>query len=199
MLRVTLDTTAIGPERRSAIEAACASASCTVEIKHTTVSDRETAGTPYATRGDAAVAETGVWDESIWDEGAVYGGAAVSESAVLGESLVDSFVVAGDDSPLEEILRIITSGSFPAPGARDNLTENQRHQLRDAMALEAHIRNGRDVFVSDDARAFINHGRRAKLEALCSTRIMTTDEVCEWVGRLKGPGAGDERAGTTNA
>jgi len=58
--------------------------------------------------------------------------------------------------------------------------DGERRQVRDAMALSDHVREGRDVFITTDAKAFINHGRREKLEALCSTRIMTPEEFIEW-------------------
>jgi hypothetical protein len=61
-------------------------------------------------------------------------------------------VLAGDDSPprLEAILAIVSAGSFPKPGQRVSLTHGERRQLRDAMILEAHAREGRDVFVTND-------------------------------------------------
>jgi hypothetical protein len=47
------------------------------------------------------------------------------------------------------------------------------------MIFEAHVRNRRDFFVTDDRRAFVNHGRRESLEAEFSTRILTPDEFIE--------------------
>lgn len=44
------------------------------------------------------------------------------------------------------------------------------------------MREGRDVFITTDAKAFINHGRREKLEALCSTKIVHPGEFIEWCG-----------------
>lgn len=44
------------------------------------------------------------------------------------------------------------------------------------MAFEAHLRQRRHVFVSDDKKAFISHGRRETLEALGQTRILTSAE-----------------------
>jgi hypothetical protein len=44
------------------------------------------------------------------------------------------------------------------------------------MTFEAHCRQRRHLFVSDDKRAFISHGRREGLELLGRTRILTSDE-----------------------
>jgi hypothetical protein len=65
-------------------------------------------------------------------------------------------------------------------GQRDDLSTGERRQLRDAMILQAHARDGRDILVCDDVKAFGREGddRGRKLEALCGTRIMTVDEFC---------------------
>jgi hypothetical protein len=119
------------------------------------------------------VRETAVWNEARWGE-AVWGG-PISET--LGES----------DSRFEAILLIISNGSFPKPGQRDDLSKGERRQLRDALILEAHARENRDVLVSDDARAFIHDGRRERLEQLCKTRVMTVEEFCEHAQALPRP------------
>jgi hypothetical protein len=98
--------------------------------------------------------ELGVWGESSW------GDARWADEAI--------------GNRLEQLLGIISNGSFPKD--RNNLTENELHQLRDAIVLEAHAAHGRIVFVSDDAKAFINQHRREKLETLFQTRILTTAE-----------------------
>jgi hypothetical protein len=77
------------------------------------------------------------------------------------------------------------------------LTPGQHNQLRDALILEAHVREKRDIFVTTDTRAFVKHGRRARLEALCSTRIMTVDEFCDYVASLDTPRLDAERAPRT--
>jgi hypothetical protein len=135
-------------------------------------------------------AETAVYDESVYDSGAVYAGdEVIHETWVLGESPLGSAVLGDDDAPkrLEAILGVIGSGSFPKPGPRDSLNSGQRHQLRDAMILEAHAREGRDILVSDDVRGFIGKTgeKRPKLEAICRTRIMTTDEFCDCAERQR--------------
>jgi hypothetical protein len=158
VLRITVDTTSIGPDRRGRIEAMCEGRP--VDIGHTSVTDRETRGTSFAT-SDASLLEVGVWDESEWGS-AVYGGPS-------------------DEKLFESVLDVISNGAFPRQ--REQLSEGQRHQMRDAMILLPHVRGGRDVFVSDDRKAFIEHGRREELEALCRTRIMTTDEFCSWISK----------------
>lgn len=87
------------------------------------------------------------------------------EIAMFGESFWDA--VLGDvehASDFDEILHVITSGSFPPPNGRDNLTPPQRNQLRDALILEAHIRSGNRIFVTQDAKGYIKHGKRAEFE-----------------------------------
>jgi hypothetical protein len=197
--RITLDTNAATPDVRKRLYEACREAELAVEIAHTTVTDRETEGTRFAT-GRASVAETGVYDESRYDSGAIYAqepvaetlvwneskwgesvwGGTVRESFVLDESRLDEGALAEDDrgSRLEAILQVIGNGSFPPSDKRESLTTGERRQLRDAMALEAHVREGRDVFVSDDVKAFVRGRRRELLESLCRTRIATVDEFC---------------------
>jgi predicted nucleic acid-binding protein len=119
------------------------------------VSFREARGTNFESdlKMRPLTVEVGVWGESAW--GARWADKLSSEC-------------------LKRILNIISNGSFPKD--RSGLTENQLHQLRDAMILEAHSAARTDVFVSADMKAFINHGRREKLERLLGTRILTPDE-----------------------
>jgi len=105
--------------------------------------------------GLGKVLEVAVWDESEWGN-SVFGGA---------------------DNYLEAIIQIISNGSFPKSGNRGQLTDGQRRQLRDAMILEAHAREGRQIFVTNDRRGFIDDGRRAKLQSLLKTRILTREEL----------------------
>ena len=102
------------------------------------------------------VLETGIYGESVWGK-AVYGSA----------------------NYLEPILQIISNGSFPKAGQRNQLTDGQRGQLRDAMILEAHVRDGREVFVTDDKKAFIDNGRRDALQSLLNTRIRNREEFLQ--------------------
>lgn len=176
-----------------------------VELAFTTVTDRETEGTPFATSG--TVPEVGVYDESRYDSGAVYAD-SIPETGVWGESRWGSFVWASsvpellhiDETPLEvgvladdtppttfDILEVVGNGSYPR--GCETLTGGQRRQLRDAIALQAHTRVSRDVFVSDDVKAFVRDGRRERLEALCRTRILTVDEFCAAVAEFATPPA----------
>ena len=99
------------------------------------------------------IPETAVWNETPWGVG-LYGGT--------------------DDPRLERILQIIINGSFPKD--RSNLPPGQLNQFRDALILYAHVREGRDIFVTDDERAFVKADRRLLLETEFGTRIMTKRE-----------------------
>ena len=101
---------------------------------------------------------------------------SVHETAVFGEARFGSAVLGSQQSGemLGEILRIISTGSFPQ--SRTNLSEGQLHQLRDALILEAHIREQRDIFITGDARAFIRHGKRVELRAAFGVRIFSRVE-----------------------
>jgi hypothetical protein len=189
MLSVTADSTVLEREMTLVREA---SAGLPVEILPTTVTLREHKKLlPSAT---PVVAVSGVYDESVYDSGAVYAdepqdaARAIPETMVLDQSMLGFAVLGDDDAParFEQILRIISDGSFPKLGRRDNLTEGETHQLRDAMVLEAHARERRDVLISGDRTAFIGKDgvKRTKLEALCNTRILTVDEFCENVASL---------------
>lgn len=97
----------------------------------------------------------------------------------LDETPLGSGVLASeaDVERSDEILRIISNGSFPPRGQRGSLTAPQLRQMRDAMSYEAHLRASRDVFITADLRGFVNHGRRERLEALGPTRIIAAREV----------------------
>lgn len=161
MLRVTLDSNVLDGDR-ARMEEACEGLA--VEIATTTVTVREHGG-----RSAPASPKS----------------PPVYESFVFGESRFGMAAFASEESPalMDAILLIIGSGSFPKRGERDNLPETRRRQFRDAMILEAHVRERRDVLVSNDLKAF-GREKRAKLEALCGTRIMTVDEFCESVSTL---------------
>jgi len=125
------------------------------------------------------VPETAIWGESRRGE-AVWGG-PIPELLILDETPLGSGVIAGDEDAdvFERVLGIVSNGSFPRQGSRDRLTAPQRRQLRDAMTFEAHYRQRRHLFVSDDRRAFIKHGRREALESLGRTRILTSAEFID--------------------
>ena len=130
----------------------------------TSVSDRELYGSSIVPKSQGRILETFVLDESRLDHG------------VLG---------SGEDPViLEEILSIISNGSFPPPGKREQLSSGQRRQLRDAMLLHAHSRERRDFFVTNDKRGFVRGDRRAELEELLGTRIFTATEFRAFCGTL---------------
>jgi hypothetical protein len=184
VLRVTVDTNVRDHMERIRK----AAAGLDVEIAPTTVTYREHGITRAP--GDA-VKETMVWNESPWDQSVWGPSPPVYETAVIGEWRIGMAVIGSEEgrSRFEAILAAISNGSFPKPGARDSLTKNQRRQLRDAMILEAHTRDGRDVLVSNDEKAFIGpeDERRIRLEALCRTKILKVDEFCEQVATLAAP------------
>ncbi len=105
--------------------------------------------------------ETAVWDESPWDG-----------SAFAGEPDADCF---------ETVLGIISNGSFPSPSAREKLTQGERTQLRDAMIFCTHVREGREIFVTLDTKAFIRDGRKERLESLYETQIITRQQFVEYL------------------
>lgn len=121
------------------------------------VTQRELDGHPLhasVCRLGAPIAELAVWDESPWNDATW---ADEKTSALLAN-----------------ILRIISNGSFPA--SHTALSPGQLRQLRDAMIFEAHVRANRDIFLTNDRRAFISNGRREKFQALHCTVIQTPAE-----------------------
>lgn len=154
MKKITLDTNVL--PGRDVLE--CASRAG-MDVAVVTVTEREVEGTPFVVhlRSLQAINETGVYGEARYGS-AVYASQAPARS-------------------LDEILRIVSNGSFPS--SRANLSDGQRRQLRDALILEAHVRDSRDVFVTNDERAFIRDGRRQELEARFNTRILTRAEFVE--------------------
>lgn len=103
------------------------------------------------------------------------------ETAMFGEAFFDGAVLGDIEhaGTLEEILKVISSGSFPAQADRDELTPPQRNQLRDALILQAHIRSGKRIFVTGDAKAYIKHGRRELFESRYRIAIYTKAEFLE--------------------
>jgi hypothetical protein len=103
----------------------------------------------------------------------------IGETGRYGEATYGSATYASPDSggSLEEILKIVSNGSFP--DSRGSLSLGERRQLRDALIFEAHVREKRDVFVTNDERAFVRNGRRQALETSFGTRILTVREFVE--------------------
>lgn len=153
MLTVTVDTNVLPIE-----DLIASVAPGQFEFAVTSVTDREVEASLglAAHAGTPRIRETLVWGESRWG-GGLWGGQA------------------GTDC-LESTLAVIGGGSFPPPNKRATLTDGQRRQLRDAMIFCAHVREKRAIFVTNDERGFVRNDRRAKLERLFGTRIMTRDE-----------------------
>ncbi len=105
----------------------------------------------------------------------------VLEILVLNESFLNRAVLASqaDADNFEAILHIISNGSFPCLGHRGSLSAGQQRQFRDAQILTSHVAAGRDVFVTDDRRGFISHGRLERLESRLATRILTGHQLRE--------------------
>ena len=152
---VTVDTNILGDDIKNQILKKAQG--LPFEIASTSVSDREIEGTSLSPMGES-IPETGVWGESRWGR-ALWAGADTSEL-------------------LETLLMIVGNGSFPARASRGNLSAGQRRQMRDVMILHAHIRESRDIFVTNDRRAFVgkNGILRQKLESLYPIHIMTAGE-----------------------
>lgn len=129
------------------------------------VTEREVAGTDYEVtlRNISHIAETGVWGESRWGQ-SLWGGPK-------------------DTDCFEEVLSIISGNTFARRGHRDNLTPGRQRQVRDAMIFCAHIRERRDVFVTEDRKGFVNEGRRERLQQKFNTNIMTKDEFLAAYGK----------------
>lgn len=152
-MRVTVDTNILNAHNADVIERATALG---FEVVQTTVTEREAGHGDSRTRSEAldAIAETGVWDESSWDQ----------------------MLWAGDEEQcLEDVLRIIADGGFPRPDQRQDLTRGHRRQLRDAMIFCTHVREGRNIFVTADEAAF-GGARRRELESRFPTRVFTPQE-----------------------
>src|SRR6266581_5770374 len=153
MATVTLDTNTVDDER--VVKTAVAAG---YDVAHTTVTDRElgTSGILPATSDRARI----------------------HEPLVLGESALGSGVLASDSDAetFERLLQIISDGSFPLSGRRDNLSLGHRRQLRDAMILCSHIREQRAIFITNDKKGFIGGGRRERIEKEFHTKVMTSEE-----------------------
>lgn len=153
MIKITIDTNILSKQKLLDL---CRRMGFDVFV--VTVTEREIGGTSFqdvAKKLDRLL-EIGVWDESSWGK----------------------FVWADDSDAkdLEKILEVISNKSFPVLGKRDNLSKGQCKQLRDAMILLAHTKNKRDIFVSNDEKAFIRDGRRERLEKMFKIKIMNEND-----------------------
>ena len=151
LLLITIDTNTVDPKEVAPLEAML------TDIPHgigfVSVTEREH-GYEIGYLGHR-VTETGVWGESSWGSsnwsGPTPARFVVGESTVAPDGAIPgNYDVVGDDGNLlERTLSIISAGSFPKRGHRENLTSNVRRQLRDAMIFEAHVRAGRHVRCSE--------------------------------------------------
>lgn len=178
MLKITLDTNQIGDAKLSQIQASIKNLN--IEVATTSITDREIRGTGIKPLNNS-ILETGVWDESEWGK-AVWGG-NLTEEFVLGESELGKAKLGSTKNTLEELLQIIGDGSFPKIGSRNLLSKGQRNQLRDAMILETHIREKRDILISDDKKAYIggDESKRKKLEQRFGVKVITSEEFIRLV------------------
>ena len=153
MVSVTLDTNTVDDHR--VVKAAVAAG---YDVAHTTVTDRE-------------LGTSGIVPASA-------NRARIYEPLVLDESPLGSAVLASDSeaATFERLLQIISDGSFPVAGQRDNLSPGHRRQLRDAMILCSHIRERRVIFITNDRKGFIDGGRRERIEQEFGTKVMTSEE-----------------------
>lgn len=166
--RATLDTNVLPSE-----ELVARAMRVGIDCQITTVTRREVADwTERAKLGEFdPIPEVFVFDETRLDEG------------VLG---TDS-----DGDVFESALHILSNGGFPQPGARRALTSGQRRQLRDALILCTHVRAEREILVSNDTRAFVDHGRREAIQERFGTKVLTAAEFEDYLSELE-EGADDE-------
>jgi len=145
-----------------------------VVVAVVTVSLREHKLSP-SIHGLAVILENGIWGEPEW--GNFIWGGTISEDLVIGESQLGSAQLGGGADMFEKVLTIISNGSFPPPGHRDNLTLGHRRTMRDAMIFSAHTRERRVLFITKDARGFVKHGRREQLQDIGKTVIRSLEEL----------------------
>ncbi len=153
VLRVTIDTNLLEQKGVADTAARLGFDSCIVSATR-----RETEGSSLESTAASheTIPEVAVWGETRWDEG--------------------SWGDEGSGACFERALVIISGGAFPRPECRAQLTRGQKRQLRDAMIFCSHVRDNRDIFISDDRKGFVNDGRRATLETEFKTRILTSGE-----------------------
>ena len=141
-----------------------------------------------------AVVQTTVTDRELESSGvhsALAAGERLHEPFVLGESRLGFAVLESESgaTTFEELLFVISNGSFPARGRRSSLSPGERRQLRDAMILSTHIREGRNIFVTNDVKGFIQAGRRELLEREFGIQVMT---AVEFLKKCQGDSNGED-------
>jgi hypothetical protein len=167
VLKITLDTNTIRPER---VSASICKIRDGVDVATTTTVAREI-GSVYDP-----------WLHQLQ---------VVPEFWVMGESPMGVAVLAreAERDLFEAVLDAITNDSFPGRGNRTTLTHGQRNQLRDAVIFCTHVRERRDIFVTNDKKAFGTEGseQRQRMIALApQTKIMTLDEFEHFCGTQRG-------------
>ena len=179
-IHVTLDTNILDREGKTRLSDCLIGTG--IELACVTVSERELQRLINPEAGVQTILETAVLGESHWG-GAVWAD-TVREDFFLDETPLDTGQLDGDEPLFESIVSVISSGSFPKPGARENLSKGERRQLRDAMILMAHCRDHRDIFVTEDRKGFVSNGNREALETLCRTKIMTLSEFEDFAAAM---------------
>lgn len=156
MPTVTLDTNLVDDD-----ELLAAARAAGLEVAHTTVTDRELSGSGVTAAGGRK--------------------ARIIETGVVGESIVGMFVPGSreDQTLFDNLLEIISDGSFPRGEKRKSLSRGQKRQVRDAMIFCAHVRESRAMFVTNDLKGFILNGRRERLQQQFGTHIYTAAEFLD--------------------
>ncbi len=98
------------------------------------------------------------------------------EYGVFGEARYGNARYHGQESSsvLKDVLDIISNGSFPRKG--ESLSKGYLNMLRDAIILQTHITDKRDIFITNDKRGFIKNNLREKLESRFEIEILTSEE-----------------------
>ncbi len=163
MSTVTLDTNLVDDERLLAVALAAG-----FKVAHTSVTGRELSGSGITAVGTRR--------------------AQLFETGLVGESVAGAFVPGKNEesTDFERVLDIISSGSFPNAEKREDLSNGQHRQLRDAMIFCTHIREKREIFVTNDKRGFVDNGRRQLLEQRYRTKILTGAEFLQLCVKFQG-------------
>jgi len=157
VLKITLDTNTVRPEQLSP---AISKVRGGVDVATTTTVAREIGPTYHTSLHELHI---------------------LPEFWVMGESPMGVAVLARETERdlFEATLVAITNGSFPSRENRSTLTQGQRNQLRDAMIFCTHVREGRDIFVTNDVKALGSEGSEQRLRVNTvapKTKIMTLPE-----------------------
>jgi hypothetical protein len=167
LLRVTLDTNVLDQRTLPAIEAAAKD--LPVELAAVTVSDREQRFFEHSRAVPPRhVPESAIWNESGWN------------TSVWG--------TPHDGEVLRDVLTVMSSSNRTlTTKPPDAMSDGERRLFRDVMIFQAHVRDRRDILVTNDRRGFIGKDGviRATLEGRYATRIMTPDEFLAHCDQLR--------------